>query len=211
MQIKELQLRTVNFAPWLLIIFHIIGLTIMLTPDRAQGLSGFNMLVCSVMVLLSAQTIRKEFRMLVFIYMGGMLVEIIGVATGLLFGTYEYGEELGFKIMGVPLVLGLNWYCIVAASANLVLHFLVNLPTFLKALLAAAACTFLDFFIEPVATVNDFWYWEGGIIPVYNYLCWFVFSFIFSFVYLYKAPKVNNTAIVLFFIWFMFFAILNLV
>ena len=38
-----------------------------------------------------------------------MLTEAIGVNTGLLFGTYEYGANLGFKIFGVPLIIGVNW------------------------------------------------------------------------------------------------------
>lgn len=183
----------------------------MMTPDRILGLSGLNMLVCSVLVLLSAQNLKNELVLLTFIYMGGMLIEILGVSTGILFGSYKYGAELGLKIMGVPLVLGLNWYCIVVASSNIALHFIPKQSMFLKAFVAAAACTFLDFFIEPVAIANDFWNWDGGSVPVFNYVCWFVFSLIFSVAYLAKTDKVNNTAIALFFIWFLFFTILNIV
>jgi putative membrane protein len=208
---RDIQQKLVTFAPWLLIIFHVIGLVIMLTPDRVLGLSGINMLVCSVLVLLSAEAVKNELKLLSFIYVGGMLVEIIGVGSGLLFGSYEYGAELGFQIMGVPLVLGLNWYCIVVASSNIAKHFIKTKSVLFSAIFAAAACTFLDFFIEPVAIANDFWYWEGGAIPTFNYVCWFVFSFVFSFVYLKNSQKINNTAIALFFIWFIFFTILNVV
>ena len=85
---KDVQQKLVTYAPWLLIIFHVIGLVIMLTPDRVQGLSGINMLVCSALVLLSAEAVKNELKLLSFIYVGGMLVEIIGVGSGLLFGSY---------------------------------------------------------------------------------------------------------------------------
>ncbi|MDC0231350.1 carotenoid biosynthesis protein [Aureispira] len=208
---KDLQSKIVSFAPWLLIIFHIIGLDIILRPDHILGLSGFNMLVCSVLVLLSAEDIKKELKLLAFIYVGGMLVEIIGVGSGLLFGAYSYGAELGLKAIGVPVVMGLNWYCIVVASSNIARYFVKHPALLYQALFAAAACTSLDFLIEPVAIAKDFWSWGGGAIPIFNYVCWFVFSFVFSFVYLKNTQKSNNTAIALFFIWIIFFTILNIV
>ena len=39
----------------------------------------------------------------------GMLVEILGVNYGLIFGSYSYGENLGVKIFGVPVLIGANW------------------------------------------------------------------------------------------------------
>jgi putative membrane protein len=31
----------------------------------------------------------------------------------------------------------------------------------------------LDLFIEPVAIAHGFWSWEGGAVPLRNYLGWF--------------------------------------
>ena len=39
----------------------------------------------------------------------GMGVEIVGVKTGVLFGEYFYGNNLGLKILGVPILIGINW------------------------------------------------------------------------------------------------------
>lgn len=38
----------------------------------------------------------------------GWAAEWIGVNTGLLFGTYRYLENSGFKIQNVPIIIGLN-------------------------------------------------------------------------------------------------------
>jgi len=39
-------------------------------------------------------------------FIGGMLVEWLGVSYGLFFGDYEYGSNLGPKIEGVPWFIG---------------------------------------------------------------------------------------------------------
>ena len=69
----------------------------------------------------------------------------------------------------------------------------------------------LDYLIEPVAMQYDFWMWENGIIPIYNYGCWFIFSSIFAAVYLPRQEGVNKTAQVLFVIWLIFFGVLTIV
>jgi Protein of unknown function (DUF422). len=43
---------------------------------------------------------------LFIVFCWGMLSEIIGVNTGLIFGSYTYGNSLGIKLMNVPIV---NW------------------------------------------------------------------------------------------------------
>jgi len=40
----------------------------------------------------------------------------------------------------------------------------------------AAMATFFDFILEPVAVKLNFWTWNNGDIPLYNYLCWFLVS-----------------------------------
>ncbi|MDG2208732.1 MAG: carotenoid biosynthesis protein, partial [Flavobacteriales bacterium] len=41
---------------------------------------------------------------------GGLVVEIIGVQTGWLFGNYQYGIALGLQVAGVPVILGVLWW-----------------------------------------------------------------------------------------------------
>jgi putative membrane protein len=212
MNTKSIQINVERSAPWVLILFHLIGLGLFLYPDRIEGLSGFNMLLCAVLVFFSSDNWRTEAYLLLGIIVGGFTVEAIGVNTGLLFGTYEYGSELGPKICGVPLVLGFNWYCVVAACAHLFLRwFPSNIPLIIKAIIVGLFCVILDYFIEPVAMKYNFWDWENSIIPMYNYVCWFVFATLFASVYLQKVKRLNSTAHFLFYIWLGFFFILNLI
>ena len=212
MNAKTIQINFESYAPWILILFHLIGLGIFLYPNRIEGLSGFNMLLCAVLIFFSSDNWRTEAYLLSGIIIGGFTVEAIGVNTGLLFGTYEYGSELGPKLYGVPLVLGFNWYCVVAACAHLVLKWFPDtLSLIIKAIIVGLFCVLLDYFIEPVAIKYNFWDWENSLIPIFNYVCWFIFASIFASVYLLKVKKLNTTAHFLFYIWLGFFFILNLV
>ena len=47
-----------------------------------------------------------------------MITESLGVNYGLIFGNYEYGNNLGFKFFGVPFLIGINWIILTAISAN---------------------------------------------------------------------------------------------
>jgi putative membrane protein len=40
-----------------------------------------------------------------------------------------------------------------------------------------------DLILEPVAILLNYWYWKGGIVPIQNYLAWFVLAVIISILY----------------------------
>ncbi|MBK9592004.1 MAG: carotenoid biosynthesis protein [Crocinitomicaceae bacterium] len=112
------------------------------------------------------------------------------------------------QFLGVPIIIGVNWFVIVVSSASLFFNLKLALP--LKAVLAGLAATMLDFIIEPVAIKYKFWIWENDHIPFYNYVCWFIFSTAFAYLYLRLTDKQNRTGFFLYFIWVGFFIALNL-
>ncbi|MBK6524966.1 MAG: carotenoid biosynthesis protein [Crocinitomicaceae bacterium] len=95
------------------------------------------------------------------------------------------------QFLGVPIIIGVNWFVIVVSSASLFFNLKLALP--LKAVLAGLAATMLDFIIEPVAIKYKFWIWENDHIPFYNYVCWFIFSTAFAYLYLRLTDKQNRT------------------
>ena len=52
-------------------------------------------------------------------------LNITGANTGLIFGNYTYGNILGMKVLGVPLIIGLNWF-IVMYCAGVATQFYEN-------------------------------------------------------------------------------------
>lgn len=191
----------------ILVLFHVIGVGIMLWGKDGAQLSYLNLLLCGVLLFLSESNYLKAIVPLALIFVGGFVVEYIGVHTGFLFGNYSYGASLGPKFESIPIVIGINWYCIVVASAALVHSFKWHI--LVKSILVGALSTALDFMIEPVAMKLDFWQWKGGIVPFWNYLCWLGFASLFAFIYFKFSPTKNKPAQSLFLIWLLFFTILT--
>lgn len=114
-------------------------------------------------------------------YLVTFALEAIGVATGKVFGVYEYGLVLGAHILGVPPVIGFNWVMIILAFAGA----FARLPggRIYGPILAAAAATAFDWIMEPVAIGLGYWTWEGGDIPFQNYAAWFLIALAISAAY----------------------------
>jgi bisanhydrobacterioruberin hydratase len=200
-----------NISIGVLILFHLIGLTLFILDDSNSKLSWLNMLVCSTVLLINEKNLRASIVPLFVVFLGGFAIEWIGTTTGWLFGNYQYGSALGPKIVGVPPIIGFNWICIILASVSVSQLLLSKGGKILKALLAAFLAVFMDFLIEPVAMRFDMWQWENDIIPVYNYICWFGFSFLFALIYLRTFKGINRPAQFLYLIWALFFLAIHLI
>ena len=123
------------------------------------------------------------------VYIIGMGVEMIGVNTGLLFGDYWYGENMGPKLADVPLLIGINWVVLTFITATIAKRFIGN--PWMAPVCGAALMVALDFFIEPVASVFDYWHWDAGYAPLRNYIDWFVVSFAMQLLVKNFVPKAN--------------------
>ena len=68
-----------------------------------------------------------------------------------------------------------------------------------------------DLFLEPAATRLDMWSWEYGVIPLRNYLGWFLFSAVFhTIMRIMGEEKLNMRAVPLFAVQLVFFAVIDL-
>jgi bisanhydrobacterioruberin hydratase len=111
----------------------------------------------------------------------GYVIEVVGVQTGLLFGEYTYGTLLGFKLFGVPLTIGITWFLVCLSAWHIVL-FWSEKTIWLKILLAGVLVVMFDLVLEQFAVAYGFWAWAGGEIPLFNYVCWFVFGALFVWI-----------------------------
>lgn len=136
----------------------------------------------------------------------GYLSEFLGVKTGLIFGEYHYGETLGFKLFDIPVLIGLNWIILIYCTGNIVIKLDTN--SYVKAALGAFLMIAIDYYIEPVAISFDFWMWDttNGIIPIQNYIAWYILSFLLLLLFLkIGLKKVNPMALVGYIIQLLFF------
>jgi bisanhydrobacterioruberin hydratase len=199
----------VSWFPLILLLFHAIGFVLFAFGPEAAGLSWLNILIAGALVFVAENNWRKTAVIFGVLFLLGYIIELIGTQTGLLFGNYTYGDALGWKVWGVPLVIGVNWFAIVVAAANISRY--VPVPKAFQAGVAAAAAVLLDILIEPVAMQYDFWSWKDDRVPIVNYICWFVAAKLFSYFYLKLSNVRNQTALALFGIWVLFFALLNVI
>ena len=138
------------------------------------------------------------------------LLEAIGVKTGLIFGNYSYGNVLGPKLLSVPLLIGVNWALIIL-GATIIAASITKNKIILPSLAGFLAVTF-DFVLEPVALGLNYWSWEGGNIPIQNYLAWFVIGTLSAILFLLMKVKINDDVPKYYFLLqFLFFIALYLI
>lgn len=113
------------------------------------------------------------------IFISTLILEIIGIKTGLVFGEYSYTEVLGPAVLGTPLVIGLNWTVLILGANGIGRKIVKN--HYLSSFFAAIILVLFDYIMEPVAIKLNYWQWQDSIIPLQNYAAWFVISFGFSF------------------------------
>jgi bisanhydrobacterioruberin hydratase len=199
--------KLVPYFPWILLVFHTVGIFLFMRDPGNVILTPLNLMLCGFLVFLSEEKPITSLAYVV-IFILGFCIELIGIKTGILFGNYYYTTVLSEKFLGVPVIIGVNWFVIIVSSASLFIA--LKIPLILKALLAGLAATAMDALIEPVAINYQFWIWENDTVPFYNYVCWFIFGTAFAYLYLKLATKRNATAFFLYFIWIVFFVTLNL-
>lgn len=205
------------------LLFHvsaIIGLLFTDYKDFFIDNTPLNLIISMLLVFFTHQKINKSFWFFfIACSVAGVLYEIIGINTGLLFGDYEYSDVMGFKILGVPVLLGNLWfttmYCVGSLTyqsynwLKVKYNFKISkkLEFHLLAIVGAFAAVLLDFFLEPVAIKLNFWQWfPYGEIPIYNYVCWFFGSLILQYLFVKSNfNKENKFAVYLYCVQAVFF------
>ena len=122
----------------------------------------------------------------------GWSAEYIGVHGKWLFGEYVYGDVLGPKVFGIPLVIGINWVVVVYAVCGTLNMLPLRIPRLLKVFVSSLCLVLLDVLIEPVAIQLDYWTWASGDPPLQNYLGWLVISLLQSVLFYLLIPYTEN-------------------
>lgn len=196
----------------LLVIFYTVGLVGLISDSREYflSLSFFNLMLSFVILLLARiQHDIKFYSFVIFAFFFGMSAEWIGVHTGFLFGDYVYGDSLGQKWFGVPIIIGINWIMLTMMSGSIMQA--LKTHWLLKAIGATFLMLLLDILIEPVAIVSDYWHWNGEI-PISNFIGWIIIAFVLQTLYFGgKLAELNKVGISLYIIQTIFFLTLNFV
>ncbi|MCB0482734.1 MAG: carotenoid biosynthesis protein [Flavobacteriales bacterium] len=194
-----------------LAILHLVGLIGLLSPFQHVflQLSTANLVISAILIL--PKKFDNRFGVsLLFIISLGFGIEWMGTTTGWPFGVYSYGNGLSPLLMGVPLVIGVNWWMLTYGALEI--SRLKIKPKIFQILVAGGLLTALDLLIEQVAPKLTFWTWQSASVPIQNYIAWFVLGTIMAF-FIQKfqsKESLNKMAVALFIIQVLFFSILNL-
>ena len=165
-------------------VIHIAGIIgIHLAPEIFLKTSFVSIIIPLTLYLYRIKPIKVEWIIIFLVYLITFFSEWIGVNYGWLFGSYEYGDSLGFKIDGVPIIMGANWLLLGLVCRDVVKKIISN--HWLIIILSALLMVLIDTLIEPLSNRLDFWTWKNNIIPFSNYKDWFLIAllnqYIFSF------------------------------
>ena len=138
-----------------------------------------------------AKQFRKHFVLwsLIIVFFG-LGVEYLGVKTHFPFGNYQYGQILKPLILQIPLAIGFAWLSICLASLVITLKIInkyiiqKKFYCFIIPILTALFMLIFDIFMENAATKLDYWTWKNNIVPIQNYLSWFLLGIVFSFLWI---------------------------
>ena len=202
-QNDQSDLKIKRIAVAVIVVFHLVGLAGFLIPAAQPyfiRLVPFHLLLMFGVIVFSYNGHLN--RLLLFIsgvFLCGFLVEVLGVHTGKIFGSYYYGDTLGYKIAAVPLLMGVNWVILIFSIGQMVKAMKVR-NSILASFLGAIILVLFDFFLEPVAMKFNYWQWDWHEIPVQNYVAWFIVSIIllkFYYALGLKQQKYIGTAMLL--------------
>lgn len=197
--------------PIAFIVFYFFGLVLYFTPITNTMFmlsTPYTLVLVAVAIFLHHKEWNlKVVSVLVGIFILSFITEIIGVATGRLFGTYVYGQGLGAKIADVPVIIGLNWVFLTYASNSIVSKYTSkNIPIIVG---AALLMVLYDILLEKVAPLMDMWSFSKNDPPVSNYVVWFLLALVFNWaIQKFKIDTQNRPARWLFFIQLGFFVII---
>ncbi len=213
-KISEKEIYSLHFKIVLLVIaMHLagfVGLQWELSRPTFEMLIPFNLVSTTLILLYFHQDWNGAFIVFTLTtFLVGFGIEWLGVHTGAIFGSYQYGYTLGFKLDEIPPLIGLNWLVLVYSVGVIALKVSKN-PWF-GAALGASLMVLLDVLIEPVAIKHNMWSWNHEYVPLQNYIAWWIVAYGLVWLFLRLNFKKENTiAVWIYGAQFFFFLFHNL-
>ena len=179
------------FIIWL---FHLCGMVGISYGNKEFFLAftPINLFISFVLLFVNQKQLEsKELKSAFLIFFIGMMSEILGVNYGLIFGDYVYLDNLGVKILGVPVLIGVNWIILTYITGSLSLFIFKN--KYVSILMVAILMIALDLLIEHVAPLLGFWIFDLPEVPLQNYIGWFVIGLITQVIFQLKIVEKEFT------------------
>ncbi len=203
-------LRFSIFIVWLINVSGFFG---MFSDQKELFLTftPYAILMSFILIFINSKINQKGFiTSILTIAIFGFIIEYLGANYGILFGAYNYGENLGLKFGNVPLIMAINWILLIIITGNFSEKVFKN-SLASRVIFGSLLMVILDFFIEVSAPKLDYWGFDKHPVPLSNYIWWFLFSVIFHLIYqVYVKEKEYKLSQNILVIHFLFFGLLAL-
>jgi len=186
--------NTSKISVFIIWLFHLCGMAGISYGNKEFFLAftPINLFISFVLLFVNQKQLEsKELKAAFLIFFIGMISEILGVKYGLIFGDYVYLDNLGVKILGVPVLIGVNWIILTFITGSLSSWVFKN--KYISVLTGALLMIVLDLLIEPVAPLLGFWIFDSTIAPLQNYIGWFVIGIITQIIFQLKITEKEYT------------------
>jgi uncharacterized membrane protein len=180
--------KLIKILTAVLVVMFPVGLFLMLSGDTwKQYLWTTNIFlalqaIVTFIYLAGAAEKKSALFTAVIILILAFIIELAGVKTGFPFGQYLYTKTLAPALFGVPIAITLSWFTIAVNVYLAARFFFFGSKIIFVLVVSAVMILAIDLLLEPFASsVNGFWIWETGKIPVQNYFSWLAAGFVFAY------------------------------
>ena len=210
-------LETIRHKPHLLIsiliLYYSVGILLFMigeTRSLFNALTPFSLILSFGAVLVYQKELTRKLGIVfIAVFTGTFIIEIIGVNTGVLFGSYVYGNALGIKIFNTPVLIGLNWLILIYCTTAIVNHLFKEKVT--RIILGSVMMVGYDLLLEYVAPVMAMWSWDTIYPGIRNFMMWFIISMVLHILFQAIDHRIENKpARYLFLIQILFFSVIAL-
>jgi putative membrane protein len=204
---------TVKISIFIVWIFHVCGLIGIIygNKDWFIAFTPVNLFLSFFLLFVTQNELNnKNIISALSIFLIGMIAEILGVNFGIIFGEYQYLDNLGIKIFDVPIIIGVQWILLTFITGSFSAYFFKKSK--IKAIFfGAILMVLLDMLIEPVAPEMGFWVFNSLKAPIQNYIAWFVIGIPVQILFHNGIDKKEQTfSFHLLIIQFLFFGLINI-
>lgn len=203
--------KKVKIALGIFFTVGVVGLILPVSRNLFIQLTPLAILLSSGALVLFHRPVYRQSKLPVFliIFIAGYLIEVAGVKTGWLFGSYTYGNGLGIKLFETPVIIGVNWLVLIYCTYAITDH--LSFPESFRIILSSLLMVSYDAVMEQVAPHLDMWSFEGDAVPIRNYLAWFATAlFLHSLLKLSGIKYENSISTFVFTLQLVFFIILTI-
>jgi putative membrane protein len=192
-------LRYKHFVAAFFVIFYFVGFIGIALPFSHLlfiKLVPVAILISLIAILFFHQDVfdTRTIFVLSIIGFSGYIIEVVGVNTHLVFGQYQYGRSLGVKIANTPVLIGLNWLILIYAGSSIAER--MCLPVWLKIIISSFLVLIYDITLERVAPAMDMWYWYNNVVPLQNYIAWFIIALLFQIIIKASGISTKNSIVI---------------